>query len=115
MLFYVAKGCPNCKGIISDERLAKELPCKKCLPEKERPSLSKFSDICEILHSQNSLKDLKPFCEVEKKVELFKKVFKNILNIFPSSLQISWAKRFFWENLLLSLLPLEQEKQPSVF
>jgi reverse gyrase len=95
MLFYVAKGCPNCKGIISDERLTKELPCEKCLPEKEKPSLSNFSDICKILYSQNSLKDLKPFCEVEKKIELFKKVFKNLLNTFPSSLQIGWAKRFF--------------------
>jgi reverse gyrase len=83
MLFYVAKGCPNCKGIISDERLTKELPCEKCLPEKEKPSLSNFSDICKILYSQNSLKDLKLFCEVEKKIELFKKVFKNLLNTLP--------------------------------
>ncbi|MBO8144285.1 MAG: reverse gyrase [Thermodesulfobacterium sp.] len=95
MLFYVAKGCPNCHGKISDERLAKGLPCENCLPEKNTFSLSGISDICEILSSKNSLKDLKTFCEVEKKVEIFNKVFKNILNIHPSSLQISWAKRFF--------------------
>ena len=95
MLFYVAKGCPNCHGKISDERLAKGLPCENCLPEKDIFSLSGISDICEILSSKNSLKDLKTFCEVEKKVEIFNKVFKNILNIHPSSLQISWAKRYF--------------------
>lgn len=94
MLFYVANGCPNCKGIISDERLSKGLPCENCLPE-ENISFSDISDICEILNSQNFLKNLKTFCEVEKKVKFFKKVFHELINIPPSSLQVSWAKRFF--------------------
>jgi len=105
MLFYVAKGCPNCKGIISDERLAKELPCEKCLPENESSSISNFLDICERLNLKNSLKDLKLFCEVEKKIELFKKVFKNVLDISPSSLQISWAKRFFLNESFAIVAP----------
>ncbi len=94
MLFYIANGCPNCGGMISDERLAKGLPCESCLPEKEIQS-SKISDVCEILDSKNSLKHLKIFCEVEQKVGLFKKVFHQVLNISPSSLQIGWAKRLF--------------------
>lgn len=94
MLFYVAKGCPNCHGMISDERLAKGLPCEKCLPE-ENIYTSKISDVCEILSSNNSLKELKVFCEVERKVKNFKNIFNQVLNISPSSLQISWAKRFF--------------------
>jgi reverse gyrase len=36
--------CPNCSGIISDERLRKGLPCEKCLPKeieyKEREAVS---------------------------------------------------------------------------
>ncbi len=94
MLFYIANGCPNCGGMISDERLAKGLPCESCLPEKEIQS-SKISDICETLNSKNSLKHLKIFCEVEQKVGLFKEVFYQVLNISPSSLQIGWAKRLF--------------------
>ena len=95
MLFYVANGCPNCYGIISDERLAKGLPCENCLPEENFSSSFNISDICEVLHSRQSLKNLKVFCEVEKKVKQFKKVFYEILNTNPSSLQIGWAKRFF--------------------
>ncbi|PMP66420.1 MAG: reverse gyrase [Thermodesulfobacterium geofontis] len=94
MLFYIENGCPNCRGRISDERLSKGLPCENCLPEENVIS-SKISNVCEILHAKNSLRDLKVFCEVEKKVGYFKKIFNQILDISPSSLQIGWAKRFF--------------------
>ncbi len=95
MLFYIANGCPNCNGIISDERLAKGLPCENCFSEEIPFSISQISEICENLYSKNNLKGLKIFCEVEKKIKIFKKIFYEILETSPSSLQISWAKRFF--------------------
>ncbi len=93
MLFYVAQACPNCKGIISDERLSQGLPCEKCLPSV--PKELDFTSICQILKERNLLKDLKVYCEVNEKIEVFKEVFYQILNTYPSSLQINWAKRFF--------------------
>jgi reverse gyrase len=93
MLFYVAKGCPNCRGPISDERLALGLPCDKCLPEGNLKE--KFAKLCKILHETKRIKELKIYCEVNEKVNYFKQVFKKVLNTSPSSLQIGWAKRFF--------------------
>ncbi|WP_038057543.1 reverse gyrase [Thermodesulfobacterium hydrogeniphilum] len=95
MLFYVANGCPNCHNIISDERLFKGLPCDKCLDEESKLSQFNINEICYILDSQKTLKDLKVYCEVEKKVKIFKEIFNQILKTSPSSLQIGWAKRFF--------------------
>ncbi|MFN3568015.1 MAG: reverse gyrase, partial [Caldimicrobium sp.] len=96
MLFYIARGCPNCGGIISDERLAKGLPCESCL---EDPSLLKEKVNLEIIGKQlqqkGKLKDLKSFLEVEKKLKTFIKIFQEIFEVSPSSLQLSWAKRFF--------------------
>ncbi len=94
MLFYVDKGCPNCRGIISDERLYKGLPCEGCLSEDsfKNPSIK---EVCYLLDSKKTLKDLKVYCEVEKKVKLFKEIFYQVLKSSPSSLQIGWAKRFF--------------------
>jgi len=92
MLFYVDKGCPNCKGIVDDERLNFGLPCEKCIPELEKAS---FNHVCTTLNKSKKLKNLAKFCEVEKKSKLFVKAFKAVLNTKPSSLQLSWAKRFF--------------------
>lgn len=105
MLFYIAHGCPNCHGIISDERLAKGLPCENCFSEQNVPFAFSISEVCKNLYFQNSLKDLKIFCEVEKKVEKFKRLFYEILNTSPSSLQISWTKRFFLEESFAIVAP----------
>jgi len=96
MLFYIAHGCPNCGGQISDERLSKGLPCEVCLSESEitseEPDLKK---IASLLKKQGNLQGLKPFSEVEKEVSSFQRVFREIHGINPSSLQLSWAKRFY--------------------
>ncbi|RLG13082.1 reverse gyrase [Candidatus Pacearchaeota archaeon] len=94
MLFYLINCCPNCGGNISDERLFKGLPCEKCLPNPELSHIN-VNQVCNSLKKQNFIKNLKPYCEVEKKVEEFKNIFYEILNTAPSSLQISWAKRLF--------------------
>jgi len=97
MLFYIAHGCPNCGGMISDERLARGLPCENCLSEDEIPKEEELSieKISQILADKNNLKELKVFYEVEKSVKYFKRVFEETNGVKPSSLQISWAKRFY--------------------
>ncbi|QER42880.1 reverse gyrase [Thermodesulfobacterium sp. TA1] len=95
MLYFIDNGCPNCKGMVSDERLGKGLPCVSCLPEEKIPANPSITSICKTLDQEKTLKYLKIFGEVEKKVTKFKKLFKEIIEAEPSSLQINWAKRFF--------------------
>ncbi|MFN3505769.1 MAG: DEAD/DEAH box helicase, partial [Caldimicrobium sp.] len=96
MLFYLAHGCPNCGGIISDERLAQGLPCESCLNDvttlKEKVNLE---SIGKKLQQKRNLRDLKPYLVVEKKLKTFKEIFQELFGSLPSSLQLSWAKRFF--------------------
>lgn len=92
MLFYIKSGCPNCRGLISDDRLSKGLPCEKCLPKE---SVANLEEICVNLRSDNNLKLLDRFCETLEKVDYFSKVFEKVLKNKPSSLQINWAKRFY--------------------
>lgn len=95
MLYFIENACPNCQGIISDERLKKGLPCEKCLTEDFSESPRSLLEVCELLEKRDSLANLRIFGEVEKKVEVFKKIFTEIIEAPPSSLQINWAKRFF--------------------
>ncbi|MCS7199483.1 MAG: reverse gyrase [Caldimicrobium sp.] len=96
MLFYLARGCPNCGGIISDERLSQGLPCVKCLPDKylELNFLS-FADVVTNLVKLKKLKGLKAFAQIETEVALFVKAFQEMVGTNPTSLQIGWAKRLF--------------------
>lgn len=96
MLFYLAKGCPNCGGQISDERLFLGLPCESCLPKETLDKkVEDLKEIIDSLKSQKRLRNLKTFAKVEEDVQKFIEVFEEILKVKPSSLQISWAKRFF--------------------
>ncbi len=94
MLFYVDKGCPNCKGIVSDERLYQGLPCDSCFPDLPEKKVN-FNGVCRELNKLKNIKALKPYCEVNTKVSRFKTLFKKIVGSTPSSLQVSWAKRYF--------------------
>ncbi len=77
MLFYVAHGCPNCGGMISDERLSKGLPCENCLKEKDFPlEKEDLKEITEILRKKGTLKDLEIFARVEEEIAHFKKIFR---------------------------------------
>lgn len=95
MLYFIENACPNCKGIISDERLKLGLPCENCLRDDLDKSPKSLSEICEILEKQKTLNYLRTFGEVERKVNKFKEIFTEIIQAPPSSLQINWAKRFF--------------------
>jgi reverse gyrase len=96
MLFYIAHGCPNCGGLISDERLSLGLPCERCLSAKtlSQKTLS-FEEVIQTLEKNKKLKELKVFGRVEGEVHRFNRIFQEIFGVKPSSLQLSWAKRFF--------------------
>lgn len=96
MLFYVARGCPNCGGMISDERLSKGLPCENCLEESDLSEVKEdFKKIVEVLKNKGRLKELGNYARVEEEISYFQKVFEEVHGTSPSSLQLSWAKRFY--------------------
>jgi len=103
MLFCIAHGCPNCGGLISDERLAKGLPCEKCLPEDLT-----FEDLESLLlhlKTTNTLDKLKTLLHVEEKIKNFRALFQEIFQSKPSSLQLNWAKRLFLGESFAILAP----------
>ncbi|MBX6423823.1 reverse gyrase [Thermosulfurimonas sp. F29] len=85
MLFSLAHGCPNCGGEIGDDRLLAGWPCERCLPEPEEP--------CAL--PEERLLGLRPFCEAREKLAHFREMFIRAVGHAPSSLQETWAKRFF--------------------
>ena len=100
MLFLVARACPNCGGTISDERLARGLPCSRCLP---RPSAEE--DVCQLLKEEGKLKLLAPFCEAQEKLRAFGEFFRKALGFPPSTLQETWIKRLLFRESFAIVAP----------
>ncbi len=99
MLFLVARACPNCGGTISDERLARGLPCSKCLPQP------KEGEPCKLLKEEGTLKLFRPFCEAEEKLKDFQKLFQKALGFPPSTLQETWIKRLLFRESFAIIAP----------
>ncbi len=85
-LLIIERGCPNCGGAISDERLSKGLPCSKCLPNPEE-------NVCDTLESLKRLNLLKLYCETSRNLTDFEVFFEKAVGARPWSLQKLWAKR----------------------
>ncbi len=85
-LLIIERGCPNCGGAISDERLSKGLPCSKCLPEPEE-------EVCNRLRELGRLRELEQYCETDGKLTEFEGFFDKAVGAKPWSLQRLWAKR----------------------
>ena len=81
--------CPNCGGIISDERLKKGLPCEKCLPKTT--AYTERLQLCNLLGS--NLKDFRKLCKLDEFTKAYTNFFKEKTGFSPWSLQITWAKR----------------------
>ncbi|RMA97826.1 reverse gyrase [Hydrogenothermus marinus] len=93
--------CPNCKGIISDERLKLGLPCEKCLPNEI--DYTEKKDICDALNGK--LKEFKHICWLEEFTEDFTKFFKEKTGFTPWTLQIMWAKRVALKKSFTMIAP----------
>ena len=99
-LQLIERGCPNCGGVISSDRLEKGLPCSKCLPKHEEDK-----KVCEELRELKKLKNLKPFCDTDKKLGDFIKFFEKAVGAKPWSLQRVWAKRVFMNQSFAIVAP----------
>ncbi len=97
-LQLVERGCPNCGGAISSDRLEKGLPCYRCLPEPD-------GEVCSLLEREGRLKLLKPFCETDEKLEEFSEFFERGVGAKPWSLQRVWAKRVFMNHSFAIVAP----------
>ncbi|AAC07187.1 reverse gyrase [Aquifex aeolicus VF5] len=98
-LELIERGCPNCGGVISSDRLEKGLPCSKCLP---KPTEEK---VCDALEELKTLKYLKPFCDTDKSLERFINFFEKAVGAKPWSLQRVWAKRVFMNQSFAIVAP----------
>ncbi|MDQ7038966.1 MAG: reverse gyrase [Aquificota bacterium] len=98
-LLLIEKGCPNCGGVISDDRLLKGLPCKRCLPEVMD------GDLCGLLEKRGSIQRLREVCGAERKLKEFEVFFEKALGSKPWSLQKLWAKRVFLKESFAVVAP----------
>jgi reverse gyrase len=76
--------CPTCNGEITSERLQKGLTCEKC--EKEEKSLERLKTI-------------------EEELKEWEEVFTNHIKSKPWGLQVTWAKRVFFNTSFALLAP----------
>ncbi|MCG0277312.1 MAG: reverse gyrase [Thermanaeromonas sp.] len=102
-LFLLARGCPNCGGSVTDERLAAGLPCANCLPQ-EGKGLSQAT-LCGDLRRKDKLQGLSPFCRAEERLENFAEFFQRATGLSLSPLQRLWAKRFFLDESFAIIAP----------
>jgi len=100
-LLIIERGCPNCGGAISDERLSKGLPCSKCLPNPEE-------NVCDTLESLKRLNLLKLYCETSRNLTDFEVFFEKAVGARPWSLQKLWAKRVLMGQSFAVVAPIKR-------
>lgn len=86
-----SNACPNCKGIISDYRLLRSLPCSKCLPEV--PEGTSFEEVVNIMQRLGTLKEFKKLYDTEKVLKDMMEFFEKCLGSKPWSIQVMWLRR----------------------
>ncbi len=89
----IIKGmCPNCGGPISEGRLLKGLPCRRCLPD-EYLSLVESNGLREVLGKIGHVKGLVDIFLLEDELKEFSEFFKRVLGKSLWSIQLAWARR----------------------
>lgn len=108
--------CPNCEGLITDERLVNRLPCRKCLQDSQIGELCYRDKSVEdyyqwliqvekLLKKNNTLKAYKNIVELEREVEMYNRFFKKIIGNNLWSAQRAWAKRVLQNKSFTILAP----------
>lgn len=100
MAHMVLKGqCPNCGKDVTDDRLARGLPCEVCLPDPppslQVGNLSKLEllrEVCKALSSAGKGGRLFDLLK-EERLHEFEEFFEKALGSRPWSAQRTWAKR----------------------
>ncbi len=86
-LMIVKRGCPNCGGPITDDRLSMGIPCYRCLPQYGHART--LRNVCEKLERVEHLRE---YCEAERGLERYEEMFVKAVGR-PWSLQRTWMKR----------------------
>jgi reverse gyrase len=101
--------CPNCGGIIYDDRLKQSLVCPNCLEQIN--SIEKTADYLinlpqwYFLFDNIKVGNLKEYKTFFDKVLDFINFFEKISDKIPWSLQISWTKRVFLKESFSIIAP----------
>ena len=84
--------CPNCGGTITEDRLARGLPCERCLAKPpENPTIE---NIYEALRKEGKLKEpYKKLYELEVTFKSFVSFFEEVVGSKPWGAQRAWMKR----------------------
>ncbi len=99
-LYYEA-ACPNCGGLIGEDRLARGLPCWECLPlmpeAEEYLARLDWRDrvfaVARLLEERGSLSGWRWLYEEEEELRIFERFFERATGAKPWSAQRQWAKR----------------------
>ncbi len=94
--------CPNCRGPVEEDRLAKGLPCRKCLP---RPAGGDVDSIVRALSARGRLGGYYWIWRLEKDLEEFERFFEERTGLRLWSAQRSWAKRLLRGESLAIIAP----------
>ncbi|MEB3756625.1 MAG: reverse gyrase [Desulfurococcales archaeon] len=86
----LSKGCPNCGGPITAERLEKGLPCERCLPN---PVEGGVREVYRALKNHGVTGRYSLLWIQEKEYERFQEFFEKANGSSLWSAQRSWAKR----------------------
>ncbi len=86
--------CPNCEGEINDVRLAKKLPCERCLP-KEVTAESFDELVFRVYESLTDVKNYETIYTIVWRLKDFNELFQRMTGSKLWSAQRTWAKRLF--------------------
>jgi reverse gyrase len=96
--------CPNCGGVISDERLSKGAPCSDCLPLVEG-GFHSLSQVVEELRRLRNLKNLRGFSNALREEEELRAFFKRCVGSEPWSIQRLWIRRISKRSSFAMIAP----------
>ncbi|MEO3994028.1 MAG: reverse gyrase, partial [Desulfurococcaceae archaeon TW002] len=96
--------CPNCGGIISDNRLGRGVPCSNCFPSFDGKTLN-LREVINELRRSGDLKNLKEFSNALEEEEALNKFFKKCVGSEPWSIQRLWIKRICRRSSFAMIAP----------
>jgi len=96
--------CPNCGGLISDERLSRGAPCSDCLPSVEGGFLG-LSQVVGELRRLRNLKNLKEFANALEEEKKLCEFFRSCVGSEPWSIQKLWIRRISKKSSFAMIAP----------
>ena len=95
--------CPNCGGVIEEDRLVKGLPCSRCLPRP--PEEVTIGSIARSLKANGALRGYYWIWSLEERFRDFEGYFRSKTGSLMWSAQKSWARRLLKGESLAIIAP----------